>query len=230
MAMQQAQQGPPGGLLAQQARSDLPVGSLHHQQLQQQHMMQLQQQGGSQQQPQAGAAPQPLMHPGLQQQQQPLMRQAGQGPPVGGAGGLQSPTQQQMMSGQPQQAGVGAPSQAILGHQGGANQLQQQQPLGASPLLPQRGPPEDSLLPSEAATAGSVGSPAAVGAKGPAGANLYVFGIPDEYSDQKLAGLFAPYGTVVHARLVVDKETGKSKGYGERCVAPLSERRARIRG
>jgi RNA recognition motif-containing protein len=51
-------------------------------------------------------------------------------------------------------------------------------------------------------------------AKGPPGANLFVYGIPDTYKDSDLASLFRNFGTIVSAKVQVDLATGRSKGFG----------------
>lgn len=44
--------------------------------------------------------------------------------------------------------------------------------------------------------------------------DIYVGNLPYEADDQKLQELFAQHGTVTSARVIVDKFTGKSKGFG----------------
>jgi len=46
--------------------------------------------------------------------------------------------------------------------------------------------------------------------KGPEGANLFVYGIPESYDDHDLSQLFAQYGTVINAKVYRDLATGKS--------------------
>lgn len=43
---------------------------------------------------------------------------------------------------------------------------------------------------------------------------LYVGGISWNTNDQLLSDAFAAYGTVVSARVVTDRETGRSRGFG----------------
>lgn len=43
---------------------------------------------------------------------------------------------------------------------------------------------------------------------------LYVGGLPYTISDTKLEELFAEYGTVESARVITDRMTGRSKGFG----------------
>ena len=42
---------------------------------------------------------------------------------------------------------------------------------------------------------------------------LFVFYIPGEWCDQDLINHFQPFGTIVNAKIVLDKETNKSKGF-----------------
>lgn len=50
--------------------------------------------------------------------------------------------------------------------------------------------------------------------KGPPGANLFVYGIPDTYRDTDLATLFSGFGNIVSAKVQVDLSSGRSKGFG----------------
>lgn len=52
------------------------------------------------------------------------------------------------------------------------------------------------------------------GAKGPDGANLFVFHIPNDFSNQEMYDLFSRYGNVLSARIMVEPETGRSRGFG----------------
>jgi RNA recognition motif-containing protein len=45
-------------------------------------------------------------------------------------------------------------------------------------------------------------------------AKLYVGGLPFAYSDQDLKDLFAEFGEVVSATIIVDKFSNRSKGFG----------------
>jgi len=44
--------------------------------------------------------------------------------------------------------------------------------------------------------------------------NLYVSNLPYTLTDEDLQGEFAPFGNVSSARLVKDRETGRSRGFG----------------
>ncbi|MFO7870209.1 MAG: RNA-binding protein [Kiritimatiellia bacterium] len=44
--------------------------------------------------------------------------------------------------------------------------------------------------------------------------DIYVGNLPYEAGDQQLQELFAQYGTVTSARVIVDKFSGDSKGFG----------------
>ena len=43
---------------------------------------------------------------------------------------------------------------------------------------------------------------------------LYVGGLPYSISDGQLADLFSPHGTVESARVITDRMTGRSRGFG----------------
>jgi len=48
---------------------------------------------------------------------------------------------------------------------------------------------------------------------GPAGANLFIFHLPNDFRDSDLKKLFDDFGQVISVR-VMTKPDGKSKGYG----------------
>jgi CUG-BP- and ETR3-like factor len=52
------------------------------------------------------------------------------------------------------------------------------------------------------------------GAKGPEGANLFVFHIPNDFSNQEMYEMFAQHGNVLSARIMVESDTGRSRGFG----------------
>ena len=43
---------------------------------------------------------------------------------------------------------------------------------------------------------------------------LYVGNLPYQTSESELQDLFTPFGTVKSAKVIVDRDTGKSKGFG----------------
>lgn len=43
---------------------------------------------------------------------------------------------------------------------------------------------------------------------------LFVGGLPFSTTDDELAELFAPHGTVASAKVITDRDTGRSKGFG----------------
>lgn len=46
------------------------------------------------------------------------------------------------------------------------------------------------------------------------GSKLYVGGLPYSTSEAELEGLFSPHGTVASVRIITDKFTGQSRGFG----------------
>lgn len=50
---------------------------------------------------------------------------------------------------------------------------------------------------------------------GPDGCNLFVFHIPNTMTNEALFRLFSKFGNVISARIMVEKATGRSRGFGE---------------
>lgn len=48
---------------------------------------------------------------------------------------------------------------------------------------------------------------------GPPGANIFVFHVPNDWTQKELQTNFAHFGSVVSARIATDKSTGRNKGY-----------------
>lgn len=44
--------------------------------------------------------------------------------------------------------------------------------------------------------------------------DIYVGNLPYTYGNEELEALFAPYGPVASARVITDRETGRSRGFG----------------
>ena len=50
--------------------------------------------------------------------------------------------------------------------------------------------------------------------KGPAGANIFVYGLPDKWTESHFLEEFQRFGSVISIKVIYDKATGASKGYG----------------
>jgi RNA recognition motif-containing protein len=57
---------------------------------------------------------------------------------------------------------------------------------------------------------------------------IYVGGLPYAVTDQQLSDLFAPFGAVQSARVITDKYSGQSRGFGFVEMATSQEAQAAI--
>jgi len=148
----------------------------------------------------------------------------GYGPPMGGAGPYGQPHQAapQMAAWDPNYgmyygAPAGAPQMAYGGYAGAGYG-------GYAPVYAQ----------AAASPVGAGGRPYGGGGgdgdRGPPGANLFVFNIPDSFGDADLAGLFASFGTLMSSKVFIDKATGRGKGFGFVSMSSPAEAEAAIAG
>jgi RNA recognition motif-containing protein len=50
--------------------------------------------------------------------------------------------------------------------------------------------------------------------KGPTGSNIFVYGLPDEWRENDFADEFSKFGRIISTKIIYDKVTCRSKGYG----------------
>ena len=96
----------------------------------------------------------------------------------------------------------------------------QQQPQPYPPRQLQSYPPQydaysrqPPLYPSTPSNAPYLENPG-LHKEGPPGSNLFIYHLPISITDSDLKTLFATCGNVISAKVYVDKQTGKSKGFG----------------
>jgi CUG-BP- and ETR3-like factor len=86
----------------------------------------------------------------------------------------------------------------------------------------QLGNPYAAMLPGAMGAYGALGfggtpaagSPIGSNKEGPPGANLFIFHVPNDWTDASLYSMFSPYGNLVSCKIQTDKSTGLSRGFG----------------
>jgi hypothetical protein len=87
---------------------------------------------------------------------------------------------------------------------------------GGVPMGGRMGPMGDPYGQAQFYPSSSPGPPIQTTAsnKGPDGANLFVFHIPNHFTNIDMYNLFCHYGNLLSVRIMVEKDTGRSRGFG----------------
>lgn len=67
---------------------------------------------------------------------------------------------------------------------------------------------------SAALQSNSIPPTPSIGAKGPPGSNIFVYGIPETWGEADFVNEFSKHGKIISSKIVYDKATGTHKGYG----------------
>ena len=114
--------------------------------------------------------------------------------------------------------GYGGPPPDMYNTPGSPLQARPAPPMGPYPGLggPPRHPSHLGPYGGQYYPATSPGPPIQTTAsnKGPDGANLFIFHIPNHFTNLDMYQLFCPYGNLLSVRIMVEKDTGRSRGFG----------------
>lgn len=116
---------------------------------------------------------------------------------------------------------INAPAAAPAGYAAAPQQLGPGPPIQTTKNSHGK-PPLQATQPLNTDTPHSLTAPSPPPAfiTGPPGCNLFIFHVPNDLTNQDLYNLFVNFGNVISTRIMVDLETGRSRGFGGLHNAP----------